>query len=436
MNSALKKIFLFILVCTCLSLHRCAQDASAADRSCTEDLLEWNSFFLNYSSNVITQESRELALLNLCVHDAVNSIDSRFSTFVVKRRWPKTSSCRSAIATCFHRLFQLFLVNRRLPSYTQSARSQINDSLTTLYDQKLSLIADERSRLLGVQAGEFAASEIWNSRLEDGWNANASSPVYVPQTPGQFYLLPGQNISTQDYYSWGYVRTFSGIQVSQLQVAPPPEPDDQSFVHTLKLTQRSGSTSATISQDERQVADFWASANAHRIINPFAWAYVRSFVSDLHECARLLALLNAAVADATVANTYYKNLFNYWRPFMAIRDGDGTATTPWSVESNWTSYRRTPPTPEYPAAHPAINSAGVQILRRIYGVQNFDRIQIKSAPISPELTFTNFDQIDYSVQVGRVYSGAHFLLSCNAGTLLGRRVADEVYSNLLKRNRS
>ena len=102
------------------------------------------------------------------------------------------------------------------------------------------------------------------------------------------------------------------------------------------------------------------------------------------ELARLLALVNTAMADAGIAIWESKYYYNFWRPVMGIREadagtgptgkGDGNPATLGDPDfsplgapaSNLNGPDFTPPFPAYPSGHAGLGGALFQILRKFF----------------------------------------------------------------------
>ena len=84
--------------------------------------------------------------------------------------------------------------------------------------------------------------------------------------------------------------------------------------------------------------------------------------------ARVLALMNIALADATIAIWNAKNTYDTWRPITAIQQAatDGNPDT--SPDPNWTPLLVTPAFQEYPAGHPGVSLGTRDGLRRRHRV--------------------------------------------------------------------
>jgi len=102
------------------------------------------------------------------------------------------------------------------------------------------------------------------------------------------------------------------------------------------------------------------------------------------ELARLMALVNTAMADAGIAIWESKYFYNFWRPITGIREadpgtgptgqGDGNSQTHGDIAfsplgapaSGLSGPNFTPPFPAYPSGHAGFGGALFQTLRNFY----------------------------------------------------------------------
>ena len=73
--------------------------------------------------------------------------------------------------------------------------------------------------------------------------------------------------------------------------------------------------------------------------------------------ARLLALVNVAMADGFIGGFEAKYHYNYWRPATAIRE---------TTDPDWLSNLITPPVPDYPSTHTVLGAAAAAVLARFF----------------------------------------------------------------------
>ena len=181
--------------------------------------------------------------------------------------------------------------------------------------------------------------------------------------------------------------------------------------------------------------------------------------SDVAEQARLLALVNVAMADAGIACWESKYHYKFWRPVTGIREsdpgtgptglGDGNYATQVQPDfvplgapaSNNTAPNFTPPFPAYPSGHATFGGVLFQTLRRFYGTDGIaftfvsDELngvtvdnQGNPRPLVPR-TFSSLSQAEEENGQSRIYLGIHWSFDKTAGIAQGRAIADYVFEN-------
>jgi hypothetical protein len=183
--------------------------------------------------------------------------------------------------------------------------------------------------------------------------------------------------------------------------------------------------------------------------------------SDL-EVARLLTLVNVAMADAGLAVWDSKYYYDFWRPITGIREsdegtgptgtGDGNPATTgdpnWSPlgapASNSQGPNFTPPFPSYPSGHAGFGGALFETLRRFYGTDDiaftfvsdeFNGVTVGSdgnpRPLIPR-SFTSLSQAEDENGQSRIYLGIHWSFDKTAAIAQGRQVGDYVFDHTFK----
>ena len=147
-------------------------------------------------------------------------------------------------------------------------------------------------------------------------------------------------------------------------------------------------------------------------------------------------MTNEVGADAMIAMLNAKYHFLFWRPVTAIdptsvtSDGFGPAPgfddgNPATVEqAGWRPLVATPNHPEYPSAHSTISSAIAEVLTRFLGTDAID-VDVQGTPsFTVTRHFATADDLRAEVNDARVWGGVHYRFSVQAGSALGREVAD------------
>jgi membrane-associated phospholipid phosphatase len=176
----------------------------------------------------------------------------------------------------------------------------------------------------------------------------------------------------------------------------------------------------------------------------------------------VLALVNVAIADATIVVWDTKYFYDFWRPVTGIREasrgtgptglGDGNPDT--RADPNWTPLGApasnltgpnfTPPFPSYISSHAGLGSAMFQMMRRLYGDSiafTFVSDELNGITrdnrgrVRPRLprNFSSLSQAEEENGQSRIYLGVHWQFDKTEGMVAGRRVADYVFQRGLVR---
>ena len=163
-----------------------------------------------------------------------------------------------------------------------------------------------------------------------------------------------------------------------------------------------GSATSTVrTAEQTQTAVFWQVDTPSAIWNRVADDLADANGTTLTQNARLLALMNIALADATIGIWNAKNHFDAWRPVTAIRA---------LLDPTWTPLLATPAFQEYPSAHSGVSAAATAVLASFYG--NHTSFTVTSAGLpGVERNFNSFSSSVLQIEDARIYAGFHFRFS-------------------------
>jgi hypothetical protein len=311
-------------------------------------------------------------------------------------------------------------------------------NLTALHDAELAAIPDGAAKRNGIRYGGLAADKVLRERADDGLQtpigSTSSFPTLAPG-PGVWRLVPPAYAAPQTPWM-ATMRPFVLDSASQFLPLPPLSLQSQQWVDAFNEVKSLGAVnSATRTPDQTAVALFWT-ANVVRQYNLLARTTATDTSLDVPETARLLAMVNEVGADAMIAMMNAKYHYLFWRPVTAIdptsvtNDGFGPVPgfddgNPLTVEqTGWRPLVATPNHPEYPSAHATITSAVVEVLMHYLGTDQID-VDVQGTPsLSVTRHFATADDLRAEVGNARVWAGLHYRFSVQAGSLLGREVAD------------
>ena len=146
----------------------------------------------------------------------------------------------------------------------------------------------------------------------------------------------------------------------------------------------------------------------------------------LHEEARLLRDLNAAIFDAYVVAFEAKYFYVFWRPVTAIRNGDEDDNPATGRDAHWRPLLPTPRSPAYPCARCAAGAAALSVLERAFGRGGAGPVRIETP--DGARTFTGLAALADEIDESALWAGAQYRFGIEAGREAGRRVAEALRS--------
>jgi hypothetical protein len=232
---------------------------------------------------------------------------------------------------------------------------------------------------------------------------------------------------------WAEVTPFVLTTPWQYRLPGPPALVSEQYVRDFNEVKRLGSKNSTArTTTQAEIARYWYESS------PAGWSRIVRIVaaqrgSDAWDSARLLALVNAAIADGYIAGADTRYHYDFWRPVSAIRDGDSDGNDATAGDAGWESYLNTPPLPDYPSTHSVAGGAAAAVLARFFGTDQI-AFTMTSGPPFPGITrsFTGFSQASQENADSRVYAGIHFRTACQDGIKLGESIGRRAFTQYLQ----
>ncbi|MFZ4409274.1 MAG: VCBS domain-containing protein, partial [Paracraurococcus sp.] len=381
----------------------------------TDPVLAWNTMALNTiraDASAPAYATRALAMESIAVLDTLAAIDGT-PAFLVGLSAPAGIPAAAAVAAAAHTVL-----------------SHLYPAQHVALDAKLAAdlvgIPAGAARDTAVAFGTAVADAVIALRDKDGWD---SFVTYDGGTdPGEWRpTLPAYALA--DAPQWGTLTPFALQTGDQFRPDGPPALDSAEYAAALAEVQSLGSaTSATRTAEQTQIARFWADGLG-TYTPPGHWNAIADQVAadagyGLGSAARLLAILNVALADSSIAAWDTKYAFGGWRPVTAIREADTDGNPATTADPAWQPLLITPNHPEYVSGHSTYSAAAADVLTALLGQVAFST----TSPGLPGVTrsFSSFEAAAVEAGVSRIYGGIHFSFSNTDGQALGQDVADWV----------
>jgi len=400
--------------------------------------------------------SRAMAIVHVAIFDALIAVKGGYESYTGLPRETTATSLKAAIAQAAHDTLAALY-----PSQAASFATEL--------DKDLAKIADGRPKTRGIDLGKRAAAAILALRANDG-SAHAEPRYGVDYVPsgavGEWSQDPISRHPLALGARWAEVEPFVLTSASQFRIPPPPALDSAEYAAAFQAVQSLGGDDVTTptvrTADETRAGVYWAYDGTPslcappRLYNQIALQIALDQGADIVELARVLALVNVAMADAGIAAWESKYYYKLWRPVSGIRaadldrNPDTVADLTYSPlgapASNLTGPSFTPPFPAYPSGHAAFGGALFQVLRRIYGddvpftfvSDEFNGTTLDNTgvlrPLIPR-SFNTLSEAEEENGQSRIYLGIHWSFDKTEGIAQGHDVGNFVVDHVFRPKR-
>ena len=368
-------------------------------------------------------DSRAFAILHAAIHDAVNGVERRYQPYTADLSSPN-ASVDAAIAAASHDV---------LVALSPSQQGTIE----VAYASALLAIADGPAKQAGIELGRASARANLERRIGDGADT-AASPAYVPNgKPGDYDFTPpfdGTLGKVALFPGFGNVTPF-GITVGMHGLPGPDRLDSPEYTKDFNQLKAIGALdSKTRTREQSDIARFWFEGSPtgwNRIANTL----VRQQKLDVWSSARVMALVNFALADGYIAGFDAKYHFRFWRPVTAIRRADADGNPYTKADPTWLPMEGpgffTPPLPDYPSTHTVLGAAAAEVL--IQNLGDHVHFAVSSGTLPGALReFGSISDAALENGVSRIYGGVHFMHAVRDGCRQGKGIGQDI-SQLLPR---
>ena len=403
--------------------------------------------------------SRAMAIVHIAIADAVSAITHAFQSYTGVQSSNAPVSMNAAIAQAAH--------DALVAMYPSQSQTFDADLVTDL-----AVVRNQRAKNNGIALGQQIASTLLALRSGDG--SEVPEPLlgvdyFTSDQPGHWRQDPiGQQPVALGAH-WGECKPFVTESGSQFRAPAPPLMTSADYTAAYNEVKNVGGdgvvTPTSRTAEQTFIGIFWAYDGTPslcappRLYNQITVQLADQKHLNIVDLARLLALMNTAMADTGMAVWESKYYWDFWRPVAGIREsdpgsgptglGDGNDDTIGDLNftplgapaSNLTGPNFTPPFPAYPSGHAGFGGAIFETLRRFFGTDaitftfvsdEFNGItkdnQGNVRPYIPR-TFTALSQAEEENGQSRIYLGIHWSFDKTAGIAQGQQIADYVFDH-------
>ena len=273
----------------------------------------------------------------------------------------------------------------------------------------------------GIPVGTAAAACMNALRENDG-----SFPTMFPPFFGVNEI--GSWFSTVPMAApWlGFVTPYTMRSPSQFRPKPPPDLDSPEYTRAYNEVKSMGAlTGSDRDADQTELANFW------NLGYPGVWQRVLRDISIAHvnnisDSSRLFVLATMSEADSLIAAWDSKSAYNFWRPSMAIQQGDLDPNPKTDGDPAWQPFVANPPYADYTSGANNISAAATRALSLFFDTNEFT-FTITTTNTGPTnvdtRTYHKFSEVRDEVVEARIYEGIHFRFADEKARKQGEHIA-------------
>ncbi len=403
--------------------------------------------------------SRAMAIVHIAMFDVLEAVLGGYTSYTGTQAARGPTSVDAAISQAGRdTLAALF------PSQTATFDAYLAEDLAA--------VRNAQQKANGIDLGHRAAAAMLGMRVNDGSqfpDPQLGVDYFPSDLPGHWRQDPVSLFPLAIGAHWGECIPFVINSTTQFRAPPPPDMTSADYTAAYNEVKNVGGdgiiTPTQRTEEQTFIGTFWAyDATPSLCAPPRLYNQLAVQLADQRrlsgiQFARLLALVNTAMADTAMTVWESKYHYDLWRPILGIRESDpGTGPTglgdgnPETIgdtnfmplgapASNLTGPNFTPPFPAYPSGHAGFGGTVFQIMRRFYGTDNIAFTFVSDEfngqtrdhdgnirPYRPR-SFSNLSQAEEENGQSRIYLGIHWTFDKTEGIALGRRVGDYVFDH-------
>ena len=363
----------------------------------------------------------DMALVQVAVHDAVQSIERRFEPYHVEIKGATGSRSAAAAAAAHDVLVGLY-----------PAQASTLDATYFGYLADKGLTGDP-----GLAVGQKVAAGILPLRRA---TPDPLPPPFIGGTePGQWRptesFLPGAPASFLPMAApWlGSIDPMTLTGPARFRPAPPPALTSARYKKDFDEVKALGAYASTVRTPEQTDLAHFYSENFFTQWNRALRGIAQEHLNRTGDSARMFALANLALADTVITSWDSKRHYAFWRPLTAIREAANDGNPGTIADPNWQPLLNTPNYPDYTSGANNVTAAMTRTLALFFDTDRMTFEVTSLAPLAINKTrmYRRFSDAQRDMVVARIYAGIHFRTADEVARTQGTQVAEWAFDHFL-----
>lgn len=389
-------------------------------------VLDWNKQALDatrLARNPPPLSAFYFAAFHAAIFDAVNGVTRTHRGWLVNEPAPAGVDLDAVVAGAAHTVM-VALWSTTNPYNLESA-----------YQTAVAKIPDGKSKTEGIRWGE----QVGKAVLEKIATAGYKTPVpgtYSSKEPGKWRETPSQ-FRPPLLPFWGRVQPFVMKTQDQFRAPPPESLGSKEYAEELAFVAKKGARDGTDRTEYQTLSTpFWnddlgtSTPGGHW--NMIAADLAQRKNLSTPETARLLALLNFALADAGISCWETKFFYNVWRPETALREINPELNPSAAAIPEFIPNMPSPPFPSYTSGHSTFSAAGARVLALFFGSDDIEFSVTSDALPGSVRTYKKLSDAQVEAGMSRVWGGIHTMSDNLEAQTCGIKIAEWTVANALQ----
>ena len=319
----------------------------------------------------------------------------------------------------------LAAINRSLFPGATAAHKELMNQLESELQAKYATEVDAQTLQRSIDFGRTVAQAVWTWAQGDGTALIAQQGVYS--------IPVGTGLWTKEYTTANSANAFHHLPREMVAgsrdgAAAPPLPFSFSTDPNsdyFKMAKEVFDISQGLTNEQRNIALYHREGLGYGGGSSIAAQLAAVFTqanATLDHAALALAKVGIGSFEGLTLTFIQKYQFLVMRPITYIRNYMGHTT--------WNTLYTTPAYPDYPAGHPTNGGVLAVMLSDVFGTNFSFDVNYYSYLNQPSRHYNSFEELAQEMAIARVYSGIHYKPAVYAGVALGKKVAQNILSNV------